>query len=146
MVSSDFSWFEYDLFDEALITLANRPETVMKLALRFVTGNGVVNWIQKHVSLGHSRSCLSTLKNVKQLSIHSHHSLMLIFSEKVVKILPSFLALPPSLEDVIFAEQSLWVDQLINGLAKEVETLCPRIKLFSVDALPTGLEECQPDD
>ena len=145
-ISSEFSWFEYNLFDQALITLASRPETDMKLALRFVTGNGVDKWIQKHVSLGHSRSCLSTLRSVKQLSIHSHHSLMLPFSEEVVKILPSFLALFPSLEDVTFAEQSLWVDQLIDSLVKEVETLCPRIKLFSVDALPTGLEECQLDD
>lgn len=145
-ISSEFSWFEYNLFDQALITLASRPETDMKLALRFVTGNGVDKWIQKHVSLGHSRSCLSTLRSVKQLSIHSHHSLMLPFSEGVVKILPSFLALFPSLEDVTFAKQSLWVDQLIDGLVKEVETSCPRIKLFLVDALPTGLEECQLDD
>lgn len=142
MVSSEFSWFEYDLFDEALITPASRPETDMKLALRFVPGNGVDKWMQKHVYLGHSRSCLSTLRSVKQLSIHSHHSLMLTFSNEVVNILPSFLALFPSLEDVTFAEQSLWVDQLINGLIKEVETWRPRIKLFSMDALPTGLEEC----
>ncbi|KIJ95202.1 hypothetical protein K443DRAFT_683200 [Laccaria amethystina LaAM-08-1] len=146
MVSSEFSWFEYDLFDEALMTLASRPETDMKLALRFVTGNGVDKWMQKHVSLGHSKSCLSTLRSVKQLSIHSHHSLIQTFSEEVVKILPSLLALFPSLEDVSFAEQSLWVDQLINGLVKEIETSCPRIKLFSVDALRTGLEEWKPDD
>ena len=37
------------------------------------------------------------------------------------------------------------MDQLINGLVKEVETLCRRVKLFSADALPTGLEECQLD-
>ena len=56
------------------------------------------------------------------------------------------LALFPSLEEVTFAEQSLWVDQLINGLVKKVETSCRRIKLFSMDALPTSSKECQPDD
>lgn len=119
--------FEYAHFNDALASMARNVGQV-RLNFWFRSKNGVDAWFQDHVEIGCELSAVSQLTEINNLAIYS--SWCVDFSERTLKILPEFLALFPSLENVWFLEQPKGTEQvmLAGGFVKAITLRCPHIK------------------
>lgn len=142
--------FDYDQFDKALaaIALYSYADT-LRLGLNFSSKTGVHEWMQKHISnatiaQGSVRRCIANLTMVTDLTLYTKFGMRLDDGdEPIVQLLPQFLALFTSLEEVDFGAQPFSARQIdlkrCKGLLKKIMSLCPRLQSVLVDYRPIHL-------
>ena len=144
-LSAESDEFDYDQFDEALAVIALYSYTnTLGLVLNFSSKTGVHKWIQKHVSNSTtaqgsvSQRCITNLTMVTYLTLYTKFWMRLNDGEEpIVRLLPRFFALFPSLEKVDFWEQPFSARQIdlqgYKDLLKKIMSLCPMLKAVSVN-------------
>ena len=131
--------FDYDQFDETLAAIALYSSTnTLRLGLNFSSKTGVHEWIQKHISnpttaQGSIGGCIANLAMVTSLTLHTKLWMRLDDGdEPIVRLLPQFLALFSSLENVHFLAQQIDLKGCKN-LLKKIMSVCPRLKAVSLN-------------
>jgi hypothetical protein len=126
--------FDYAHFDDALVSIAQNAGQV-ELGIGFSSEKVADDWLQDHVNIGCQVSTVSQLTEIKILAIRSYW--FVEFSERILEILPEFLALFPRLEHVRFMEQPEENEQAMSagGFVKAIVLRCPHVKTVLINRL-----------